>query len=358
MIKFQTDITLSSIQYTGKTIGREFAIKLNINGKKTVLNKKLRPNSINLFDDLIYTKSLESSIKFNITINVIEKDSNPDEGSANLLINISQNTNGQLPIEVSIIENGAVNTNGNECKLRFIFKVSTIELGLKTLVEVDEKGWIKGKLVNKDGSDGDEIPLPYGLMVEHYKTELDKRKSSQHSGKEYFKILEGKYKGKKARLLIPKNKKTRLKSNFKYKSACKIDYVYKNIVNNGKDDFVTGVVKINGIAASFKAFSLNEERLPVGEYCIEIPDEPHPKGVTYEKYSLFSKSWFRIKYPAKPESAYYLHLGRASDGCITVYAPDVNPPDTWTKIYNQIVSCRVEGMPGIIGKVNVKNEIK
>ena len=51
-------------------------------------------------------------------------------------------------------------------------------------------------------------------------------------------------------------------------------------------------------------------------------------------------------------------IGRASDGCITVYAPDVNPADTWSKIYNQIVSCRVEGMPGIIGKVNVKNEIK
>ena len=349
MIKFQTNITLTSIQYIGKTIGREFAIKLNINGKKKTLNKLLIPNSVNKFDDLIYTDSLKSAIDCNIAINAIEKDSNPDEGSTNLLINISPNTNSLFQTEVSIIENGAVNNNGNECKLRFIFKVSTIELGIKTLVEVDEKGWINGKLVKKDGSYGDQISLPYGLMVEHYKTE---------AGKEYFKILEGKYKGKKARLLIPNNKKTRLKSSFKYKSACKIDYIYKNIINNGKYDFVTGEVKVNGIATSFKAFSFNDERLSAGEYYLEIPDEPHPKGASYEKYSLFSKSWFRIKYPAKPKSAYYLHLGRASDGCITVYAPDVNPADTWTKIYNQIVTCRVEGMPGIIGKVRVINEIK
>ena len=349
MIKFQTDITLTSIQYTGKTIGREFAIKLNVNGKKKSLNKKLIPNTVNKFDDLIYTNSLKSAMDCNITINVIEKDSNPDEGSANLLINISKNTNSQFPIEVSIIENGAVNNNGNECKLRFIFKVSTIELGIKTLVDVDEKGWINGKLVKKDGNNGDQISLPYGLMVEHYKTV---------SGKEYFKNLEGKYIGKNARLLIPNNKKTRLKSNFKYKSACNIEFKYKEIIISNKEYFVIGNVKINGIATSFKAFSFNDERLPVGEYFLEIPDEPHPNGAKYEKLSLFSKSWFRIKYPAKPKAAYYFHLGTASSGCVTVYIPDVNPADTWTKIYNQIVTCRVEGMPGIIGKVKVINEIK
>ena len=42
----------------------------------------------------------------------------------------------------------------------------------------------------------------------------------------------------------------------------------------------------------------------------------------------------------------------------TVYIPDGNPADTWTKIYNQIVTCRVEGMLGIIGKVKIINEIK
>ena len=38
MIKFQTDITLSSIQYTGKTIGREEGM-LGIIGKVNVKNE-------------------------------------------------------------------------------------------------------------------------------------------------------------------------------------------------------------------------------------------------------------------------------------------------------------------------------
>ena len=356
--KFQTDITLKSIHYTGKTIGREFAIEITINGETKLFNKRLAPNSVNLVDDLIYRKSFKSPVKCNILVNILEKDSNPDEGSANLSLNFSQNTKGKFPVDVSIIENGSANNNGNECKLRFIFEVSTIELGRKTLVEVDEKGWIKGRLVNNDGIEGKEVTLHYGTLVDHYRTEFDKNSGNQYSGKEYFKILEGKNKGDKARLLIPKDKKTRLKSNFKYKSPCYVEYTYKEVIENKNGKFVIGNVKVKGISTVFKAFSLYKDCLPVGEYYLEVPDEPHPGGASYEKICLLSKSWFRIIYPAKPKSAYYFHLGTASNGCITVYTPDVNPADTWTKIYNHIVTCRLEGKLGIIGKVKVINEIK
>ena len=54
MIKFQADIYLKSIEYSGKSIGREFAINIKINSKNKPLNKKLIPNSVNLFDELIY----------------------------------------------------------------------------------------------------------------------------------------------------------------------------------------------------------------------------------------------------------------------------------------------------------------
>ena len=358
MAKFQADIYLKSIEYTGETIGREFDIKIKINRETKPLHKKLKPNNVNLFEDLIYTNSFESPINCNISINVVEKDSNPDEGSANLSLNISKNTKGKFPVDVSIVENGSVNNNGSKCCLKFVFEVTTIELGIKTLVEVDKKGWIKGRLVKQDGSDGEEIPLPYGIMVDHYKTELDKKSGIQYSGKEYFKILEGKNKGKKARLLIPKNQKTRLQSNFKYKSPCYVEYIYKEVIKNKYGEFVVGNVKVKGISSVFKAFSLNKKRLPEGEYYLEVPDEPHPGGASYEEISLFSKSWFRIIYPAKPKSAYYFHLGSRSDGCITVYTQEVNPADTWTKIYNKLVTCRETGKSGIIGKVKVKNEIK
>ena len=54
MIKFQADIYLKSIEYSGKSIGREFAINIKIKGENKPLNKKLIPNSVNLFDELIY----------------------------------------------------------------------------------------------------------------------------------------------------------------------------------------------------------------------------------------------------------------------------------------------------------------
>ncbi len=200
--------------------------------------------------------------------------------------------------------------------------------------------------------------MPYCIRVDHYKTEFYTGNGNQYSGKEFFEILGGKDKGKKVRLLIPNNKKTRLKSNYKYKSACYVEYIYKEVVENENNIFIIGNVKIKGISSVFKAFSLYKKRLPEGEYYLEIPDEPHPGGSKYEKISLFAKSWFRIKFPAKPKSAYYLHMGRESDGYITVYIPNVNPTNTWTKIYNHLVTCREAGMIGIIGKVKVKSEIK
>ena len=68
MIKFQTDIILKSIHYTGKTIGRNFTIKIKINGSSKTLNKQLKPNYVNECYDLIYTKSLDSLLKRDITI--------------------------------------------------------------------------------------------------------------------------------------------------------------------------------------------------------------------------------------------------------------------------------------------------
>ena len=59
MTKFQADIYLKSIEYTGETIGREFDIKIKINRETKPLHKKLKPNTVNLFEDLIYTNNID-----------------------------------------------------------------------------------------------------------------------------------------------------------------------------------------------------------------------------------------------------------------------------------------------------------
>ena len=65
-----------------------------------------------------------------------------------------------------------------------------------------------------------------------------------------------------------------MKSNFKYKAPCSVEYTYKEVIKNKNGTFVIGNVKVKGISTVFKAFSLYDDCLPVGEYYLEVPDEP------------------------------------------------------------------------------------
>ncbi len=88
-------------------------------------------------------------------------------------------------------------------------------------------------------------------------------------------------------------------------------------------------------------YSLVDSFLPIfqkGTYTIECPKYPHIKktkrAYLNEKLegSRFAETWFEITHPFLKEG-YYLHLGRVSEGCLTVSIKN----NTWNKIYTGLI---------------------
>lgn len=107
------------------------------------------------------------------------------------------------------------------------------------------------------------------------------------------------------------------------------------------------ILKIKGTNKEYWAVLDPNNPLPNGVYDIEIPDEPHPYGEYYEKYSLHAKTWFRIGH----EGNRYLHLGSVSAGCITVRKQENNPA-RWDEIYQLLITSR-KGDGRSVGTVEI-----
>ena len=71
--------------------------------------------------------------------------------------------------------------------------------------------------------------------------------------------------------------------------------------------------------------------VPTGTYDLEIPDEVHNLGTTYQGDSPFATTWFRVGHSGDR----YLHPGRISAGCVTV-----TDTKKWTDVYNYLIKRR------------------
>jgi hypothetical protein len=151
------------------------------------------------------------------------------------------------------------------------------------------------------------VALPFTLKVQ-----LD----YSRDGRDYFTILEGVHKGKKASV-----KQGYLKRNPKYKQQIKLIY-YKR----------KGILKIDGRNEEY--YAVMKDPLPNGIYVIELPDHPHEGGRLYLDRAKRALTWFRIR--ARGER--YLHTGSISAGCLTV--TDVKK---WDSLYDAIIWCRKSG---------------
>ncbi|HOV25236.1 MAG TPA: hypothetical protein PK566_02590 [Pseudobacteroides sp.] len=183
------------------------------------------------------------------------------------------------------------------------------------------------------------IYLPQGTRVRLY-AESDER--------DYFTILEGKYKTKHASVkkksffnmmygsYLTSRNRTLPKAELKfYKSKKKLE------VNGETYNAFSGSGGYDNVSS--------EGAIPSGKYYLEMPDEPHSRnGNTYKDQTKYATSWFRITYL---DGGYvddrYLHTGMVSAGCITVV--DIK---RWTEIYEYLIFRRVSfdgfGRVGII----------
>ncbi len=171
-------------------------------------------------------------------------------------------------------------------------------------------GWLRTKLEPS----GIEVSLP-----EYLKVDITESKD----GREYFTILEGVHKGKKASVKLSADGSSNLGTMAMYRGAAKL------VFNIAKGEVTYG----GGVA---KAITHPDSPTPKGTHPIQIPDYPHRAGDTYLSTTPYTLSWFflGVGNAVTNSSDRYLHTGTRSLGCVTVN------PDEWTKLYKHLILSR------------------
>lgn len=177
--------------------------------------------------------------------------------------------------------------------------------------DADGHGW----LVVKYDDNLTYPPLPQYTLVEQ--TDIKDERV-------YFKILNGRSKGKIASLTIDNASTYFTEAKGDYAKAAKLYYNRKEgLLRYGN----SRLSQEAGLAC--RLYPGNPP--PTGLFELEIPDEIHPIGVPYYSSSKYAATWFRIGHHGDR----YLHPGNMSLGCVTVTALD-----QWTNIYNYLIAAR------------------
>lgn len=204
-------------------------------------------------------------------------------------------------------------------QVKAALEVNATEIPIAFITDVDD-GWL---LVRLEPSGSIEA-LPYTLKVRWDKTK---------QGRDYFTILEGDHKDKKASATRRPDGKSYLKVGPRYKPQIKLIY-YKH----------SQILKIEGRSEEYRA--VMESPLSNGTYVIELPDFPHLPDNPYRNRAKRAKTWFRIRVGG----ARYLHTGSVSAGCLTV--TDV---EKWDSLYDAIIWCRKIGDNDAHGILEIKD---
>ena len=157
----------------------------------------------------------------------------------------------------------------------------------------------------------EKVSLPHSLQVEVTKSK---------DGRDFFTILEGIYKGKKA--------------------SVKAGNLGNVSITTGPAKLIFDIGKSTlTYAGSSTAKAITSEVNPIGKgtHKIQLPDFPHGEyGRPYLGQSAYALSWFYMglghAIPGKNDR--YLHTGAVSNGCVTV------EPADWTKIYKYLIQSR------------------
>ncbi|WP_338846086.1 hypothetical protein V8J88_20335 [Massilia sp. W12] len=154
--------------------------------------------------------------------------------------------------------------------------------------------WLRVKLESNE-----IISVPYGLKLERLEIK---------AGREYFKILEGVYKGKKASVSMPPGG-SYLTDKIKHQSGILLKF-----------DRKSQSLHVGG-AGPFNAFSGGGHSgytpVSAGTYLLAIPAYPSAQTrAAYNHWCTYHNLWFRIG--IETTGSRFLHAGIISDGCVTV----------------------------------------
>ncbi len=308
MIK-KIELKLSQIKYKGKSIGDDIQAKIQVLDQFLFIKKKIKVDTTKKFNDKIGTFITDKSyFEAKVNITIIEEDIIFND-IANTIKTIKVDTNSTKPQKftytLELRENRYLKNWGNSTAVFEVTIEATTKEAVQYIPDVDN-GWLLVRILNEK-----QISLPSFLKVKslYFK-----------SNREYFEILEGHYRGKTASVKM-KSGKSHLISNVKHESPVHFKY------SISKKKLITGRNKKD----EYNATDHNNSPWKKGSYDIEMPDYPHTGGTSYEDKAKRAKTWFRIGHKGEK----YLHVGRASLGCITI--TDIKK---WDKIYDKLIKAR------------------
>jgi hypothetical protein len=196
--------------------------------------------------------------------------------------------------------------------------------GIAYVKEVLPNGWLS-VVIRGIG----EEDIPEGLKVNIY---------GERNGREYYRILEGVYKGKHASSPVKRNSSGVLIHSY-FTTANRRIPSGANIIFRKKEKRL----EIQGLG-TFNAYTSQFNPIPNGVYDLEIPDMIHEGGARYTDSSRYAKTWFRIGRSGDR----YLHCGSISAGCVTV-----TDTGRWTEIYRYLIYRRKSDTA--VGTITVSN---
>ncbi len=300
---------LIKIKYLGKSIGNDIRIDIELLDKILRADKRMPTRKTAEFNQTIGAfPSDQKTFSAKVKITVTEKDILfNDIGKIEKTIKVdTDNIKPQnFTYNIELRENRFGKTWGKSIA---IFEVTIEALATETIRYIPDvnNGWLKVKLTS-----GETVSLPAFLKVQLGYIE---------SGREYFTILEGSYRGQKASVSLDNanNSNSRLLADIKHEPSIHLQYSIsqkKLVIGNKK----------------YKATDHADSPWKKGWYDIELPDYPHKDPRNYVNISSRFKTWFRIGHSGER----YLHTGRASLGCVTIIEIE-----KWNEIYDKLIKAR------------------
>ena len=184
-------------------------------------------------------------------------------------------------------------------------------VNIRYVSKVGKDAWLRVKL-----DVGGEISLPQYLKVNLIETK---------QSRDFFEILEGAYKGKRASVsrlgsgsyLIPGTGPLP-------GGQIKLDLDKQELWFDDQGPF-------SAFSGAFNAYT----RVEKGRHKLAIPDAPHSlTRPAYYDFTDYHKTWFRLG--VSTQGSRYLHVGEISEGCVTVRAFIFDPAQALRKGFEDL----------------------
>lgn len=298
-------LKLVGLEYSGDSIGSNIRLEIEVFNHFVGINKKLsQGKSIEFNKEIERFRTNQPSFSLPVHLRIIERD--PifnDVGNLQAMIQVDLNASfpQRSTHKIEVVESGGV--FGDAVAIFQVTLEMLVQRSTRYVSETDD-GWLRVRFEDY----GMKESLPATLKVEIYHVE---------GNREYFMIMEGSYRGKKASVQFKKDGSSYLSINNPQMGAVRLIYsISRKTLSLNSNEYLT------------KDYSGKPWRK--GFYDVEIPDAPHRGGLHYPDVTR-AKTWFRIGH----EGDRYLHTGQISLGCITV-----TEGHRWDELYQVLIKGR------------------